>query len=338
MNIDMAWPWLLLALPLPLLVARWMPAAERSVGNRLRLPFYAALQARLAHQGGGHSGGNRVRLLLAALAWIMIVLACVRPQFVGEPIALPLEARGLMLAVDISGSMQAEDMLIGNRVASRLATVKALGRDFLARREGDRIGLILFGRQAYLQTPLTFDRATVSTLLGEAAVGLAGKQTAIGDAIGLAVKRLREQPERQRVLILLTDGSNTAGSVDPIKASQLAADSVVKIYTIGVGGQRRGPFGTAAELDEAALQAIAATTGGRYFRARDVQGLADIYALLDELEPVDAGEKSFRPRTELYMWPLALALLLGLLLIVARLMPQPGRNTVVNLEAEREHV
>lgn len=335
MNIEIAWPWLLAALPLPLLVARWWPAAPRPVGNRLRLPFYAALDAQLDHQG---ERGSRVRLALAALAWLLLVLACVRPQFVGEPIALPVEGRELMLAVDISGSMEAEDMRLGNRVTDRLTAVKVVGSDFISRREGDRIGLILFGRQAFLQTPLTYDRETVTTLLGEAAVGLAGKETAIGDAIGLAVKRLRERPEGERVLILLTDGSNTAGSVDPLKATQLAAESGVRIYTIGVGGERRGLFGGGTELDEPALRAIADATGGRYFRARDVRGLADIYALLDELEPVEGGEKSFRPRSELYMWPLASALLLGLLLVLARLLPLGRRGTAANLKVESEHV
>ena len=325
MNIEIAWPWLLAALPLPLLAAYLLPAAPTDTGVRLRLPFYAALEQRL---GSATPQRKRLTLLLAALAWTLLVAACSRPQIVGEPIALPVQGRDLMLAVDISGSMQAEDMLVGNRVTDRLTAVKVVGGDFIERREGDRIGLILFGRQAYMQTPLTFDRSTVRTLLNEAAVGLAGKETAIGDAIGLAVKRLRQQPEDDRVLVLMTDGSNTAGSVDPMKAAQLAAETGVRIYTIGVGGERRGLFGGGAELDEPALTAIAKATGGRYFRARDVRGLAQIYAMLDQLEPVDAGEKSFRPRDELYSWPLAAALLLTLLLALAKVLPGvlPGRS------------
>jgi len=317
MNIELAWPWLLAALPLPLLVAWLMPPAPRATGARLRLPFYNALGAGITQ---GDARTNKGRLLLAAIAWILLVLACTRPQFVGEPIALPVQGRDLMLAVDISGSMEAEDMVIGNRVTDRLTAVKVVAGDFIERREGDRIGLILFGRQAYLQTPLTFDRATVKTLLGEAVVGLAGKETAIGDAIGLAVKRLRDQPEDDRVLILLTDGTNTAGTVDPMTATKLAAETGVRIYTIGVGGGRRGFFGGGAELDEAALTRIAKATGGRYFRARDVQGLAKIYQLLDELEPVESGEKSFRPRNELYFWPLSAAFAISLLLALARML------------------
>jgi len=181
------------------------------------------------------------------------------------------------------------------------------------------LGLILFGSQAYLQTPLTFDRLTVSNLLYEAAIGLAGKETAIGDAIGLAIKRLRDQSEEDRVLILLTDGANTAGSVDPKKAADLAAQEKVRVYTIGVGaddmlipslfGARR--VNPSTELDEETLQTIADKTGGRYFRARDTESLNEIYRLLDQLEPVAMDEDTLRPVKELYAWPLAAALLLS---------------------------
>jgi Ca-activated chloride channel family protein len=197
--------------------------------------------------------------------------------------------------------------------------VKLVAGEFVEKREGDRLGLILFGDQAYLQTPLTFDRRTLHILLDEAAIGLAGKATAIGDAIGLAVKRLRGQPERNRVLILLTDGANTAGSVDPLKAADLAANEGVRIYTIGVGADDMmpGPLrllsSGKSQLDEASLQAIAQKTDGRYFRARDTHSLQQIYALLDEIEPVSEDEQSYRPVEELYTWPLALALLFSLL-------------------------
>lgn len=327
-EIELSWPWVLAALPLPLLVAWLWPPAAAQADARLRLPFFDALGDGLTARA---TRPSRLRLLVAALAWLLLVLACARPQFVGEPIALPVQGRDLMMAVDISGSMQVEDMVVGNRVTDRLTAVKVVGGEFIQRREGDRIGLILFGRQAYLQTPLTFDRDTVITLLGEAAVGLAGKETAIGDAIGLAVKRLRDQPEDDRVLVLMTDGANTAGSVEPSKAARLAADNGVRIYTIGVGGERRGFFG-GTELDEPALTAIAEATGGRYFRARDVRGLVQIYQLLDELEPIEVGEKSFRPRSELYAWPLSAALLLTLLLALARLLPT-GRRTASRVGA-----
>ncbi|MFQ5642254.1 MAG: VWA domain-containing protein [Thiogranum sp.] len=318
MNIEFAWPWVFAALPLPLLSVWLLPRAPEQGGAALRMPFYAALQAAL---GTAHSGRSRLRLVLATLAWLLLVTAAARPQFLGEPVQLPVTGRDLLLAVDISGSMEIEDMVLGRRITTRLRAVKAVAGEFIERRKGDRLGLILFGDQAYLQTPLTFDRNTVRTQLDEAAVGLAGKRTAIGDAIGLAVKRLRSEPQENRVLILLTDGASNAGSVEPLRAADIAAAEGVRIYTIGVGADERivqGLFGsqrvTNTELDEQSLISIAEKTGGRYFRARDIEGLQQIYRLLDELEPVSVDQEIFRPVHELYSWPLAAALLLSVLL------------------------
>ena len=321
MNIEFVLPLVFVILPLPLLVAWLLPRAPETTGQALRLPFYQALHTNV---GESRATRSRLRLVLATLAWLLLVGAAARPQVLGEPLQLPVSGRDLLLAVDISGSMEAEDMKLGNRVATRLAAVKYVASDFIERREGDRIGLILFGDQAYLQTPLTFDRKTANVQLREAAIGLAGKRTAIGDAIGLSVKRLRDQPQENRVLILLTDGANTAGSVDPQKAADIAASEGVRIYTIGVGADERvvrGIFGNRRvrndELDEPALIAIAEKTGGRYFRARDIAGLEEIYRLLDKLEPVSVDEETFRPVHELYMWPLGAALLLSVLVALA---------------------
>ncbi len=318
MNIEFAWPWAFAALPLPLLSAWLLPRAPEQTGAALRMPFYAALRGAL---GSTRSARSRLRLWLATLAWLCLVVAAARPQYLGEPVQLPITGRDLLLAVDISGSMEIEDMVLGRKVATRLRAVKAVAGDFIERRKGDRLGLILFGDQAYLQTPLTFDRDTVHTQLDEAAIGLAGKRTAIGDAIGLAVKRLRNQPQENRVLILLTDGTSNAGSVEPLRAADIAAAEGVRIYTIGVGADERivqGLFGsqrvTNTDLDEKTLQAIAEKTGGRYFRARDIRGLQEIYQLLDELEPVSTDQEVFRPVHELYSWPLSVALLLSVLM------------------------
>ncbi|MGD8630629.1 MAG: VWA domain-containing protein [Gammaproteobacteria bacterium] len=330
MTLTLAWPLVLLALPLPLLAVWLLPQAPATAGTALRLPFYNALHAALGERSAAPS---RARLLLAAIGWLLLVIAAARPQFIGEPLQLPVSGRDLLLAVDISGSMETPDMQLGRQVTDRLTAVKAVAGEFIERREGDRLGLILFGEQAYLQTPLTFDRKTVRTLLSEAAIGLAGKSTAIGDAIGLAVKRLRQQPEGNHVLILLTDGANTAGSVDPLKAADLAAAEGLRIYTIGVGAERirvRGLLGTRQvsnnELDEATLTAIAEKTGGRYFRARDIAGLEAIYALLDQLEPASQAAEVYRPVRELYAWPLAGALLISVLLALAASgLTLPGR-------------
>jgi Ca-activated chloride channel homolog len=321
MSIELAWPWALAALPLPLL-ARALPRAARPRRAALQLPFAGALDATRAVAADRPAAW---RLTLATLAWVLLVIAAARPQFIGEALQLPVTGRDLMLAVDISGSMQADDMIIGNQATSRLTAVKAVAGDFIERRQGDRLGLILFGDQAYLQTPLTFDRETVRTQLNEAAIGLAGKRTAIGDAIGLAVKRLRDQPQEDRVLVLLTDGANTAGAVDPLKAAELAKRAGVRIYTIGVGADEmlvQGLFGQQrianTDLDEQSLTAIAGTTGGRYFRARDIKGLQQIYQLLDRIEPVSQEQQTFRPVQELYGWPLGAALLMTLLLALSR--------------------
>jgi Ca-activated chloride channel homolog len=317
MTLQLAHLWALAALPLPLLVWFWLPRAKQANTGALRVPFYAAL----AQGQTAFARARRWPLLLAALAWLLLVLAAARPQWLGEPVPLPMAGRDLMLAVDIPLSMTEEDMVIGGRVVDRLTAVKAVAGDFIERRQGDRIGLILFGQQAYLQTPLTFDRLTARTLLFESAVGLAGRETAIGDAIGLAVKRLRDSPSEERVLVLLTDGTNTAGSIAPLKAAELAAEAGVRIYTIGVGADPRSAIGRGVRrnpLDERTLQTIAQSTGGRYFRTRDVAELQAIYGMLDELEPVQSDQQVFRPVDELFGWPLSAALLLSAVVVGAR--------------------
>jgi Ca-activated chloride channel family protein len=322
--IQLAWPWMFLLLPLPLLPRLWLPPADPAHGAALRMPFLKELarpgeSARLRHR--------QWPLTLATLAWLLIVAASARPQWLGDPVALPVSGRDVVLAVDLSQSMQEKDFQIQGQWVDRLTATKWVAEDFIGRREGDRIGLILFGEQAYLQTPLTFDRQTVWTLLDEAQIGLAGRATAIGDAIGLGVKRLRDKGVGSRVLILLTDGANTAGEVDPLQAAELAAQEGLTIYTIGIGAEEmlvRGLFGTrrvnpSSDLDEETLRAIAEQTGGRYFRARDTAELESIYRLLDELEPVEQDPETFRPVAALFHWPLAGALALIIALLVVKL-------------------
>ncbi len=328
--LEFAWPWLALALPLPLLARLLLSRASEGASLSLRIPFYADVGGRDLD-----TGAQRRRWLAALgfLAWAALIGAAIRPQWIGSAISIPISGRDLLLAVDISGSMETADLFIRGQPATRLQVVKQVAGDFIERRAGDRVGLILFGRRAYLQTPLTFDRQTTRALLEESAIGLAGKETAIGDAIGLAVKRLREEPEQNRVLILLTDGANTAGAVEPLKAADLAAAEGVKIYTIGVGADEmmvQSLFGSrrvnpSADLDESALTAIAEKTGGRYFRARDTRSLMQIYELLDRLEPAAEEEDVLHPPAELYWWPLAVALALSLLIALAgSRRPRPG--------------
>ncbi len=317
-----AWPWLLLAIPLPLLVHLLVPA--RVIDDAaLRVPWGERLQ-RVAGSGAIATRPRGLPWLLL-IAWCLLCIAAARPQQLGPAIAPPQAGRDLMLAVDLSASMGEEDMTLGGRAVDRLTAAKAVLADFLDRRVGDRVGLVVFGERAYALTPLTLDRASVRQQLADSVVGLAGRATAIGDAIALSIKRLQKQPAGHRVLILLTDGVNTAGMLEPEKAAQIARDNGVRIHAIAFGGDGGGlsVFGfqlptSGDEVDEAGLQRIAALTGGRFFRARDTDALAGIYAEIDTLEPVQRQGQAVRPRIERYPLPLACALLLGLLAVLLR--------------------
>jgi Ca-activated chloride channel family protein len=315
------WWWLLLLLPLPWLLRRAAKPEPLERGAALAVPSASPL-AGLVDATPGIAGRRRLPAVLLWVTWGLVLLAAARPQHIGEPLALPVSGRDLLLAVDLSGSMEEQDFELRGNWVDRLTATKAVANEFIENRIGDRLGLILFGREAYLQTPLTFDRETVRILLNESIIGLAGKETAIGDAIGLAIRTLDDAgvEDSRRVLILMTDGANTAGEVDPLKAAELAAQRSMLIYTIGIGADQmtvRTLFGVrqinpSADLDEATLAAIAEMTGGRYFRARDTAELAEIYALLDELEPAETDAAGYRPVTELFYWPLGLAVLLAL--------------------------
>ncbi|MEA3348850.1 MAG: VWA domain-containing protein [Pseudomonadota bacterium] len=321
--IEFVWVKFFLILPLPLLVYLLLPQARSTSGRALKIPFFQELENLRQTSNGKNSNWLR---LLAVIAWILLVCAAARPQWIGEPLSMPISGRDLLLAVDISGSMQAKDMEINRKPVDRLTMIKKVAGEFIERRQGDRIGLILFGTRAYLQAPLSLDRKTVNQLLQEALIGIAGEKTAIGDALGLAVKRLLQRPGERKVLILLTDGANTAGAINPLKAAELAKEGKLSIYTIGVGADRmmvKSFFGNrlvnpSADLDEKTLQKIAELTGGRYFRAREKKDLEKIYALLDKLEPVLSEDQALRPIRELFYWPLSGALLLAFLLLIMR--------------------
>lgn len=337
--LNFIWPWVFWFSPLPWLVYRFAPKVTREEAP-LFVPFYNEL-AEVVQQRSDDSRARLAGVLMLSFIWLLLLLAASRPQWIGDPVALPVSGRDLMLAVDISGSMAQEDMVMGGQPVARITMVKEVVNDFIERRQGDRIGLLLFGTEPYMQAPLTFDRKTVKTLFNEARLGFAGKQTSLGDAIGLAVKRLKERPTGSRILILLTDGRNTAGNVEPLQAAKLAAQTGVKIYTIGVGagemvvrsffgGERR--VNPSADLDEDTLQKIADLTNGRYFRARNNDELQEIYHLIDKLEPVEQESEQYRPVKALFYWPLAGALglsfalaLLPLLLALLRKI-RPGRS------------
>jgi Ca-activated chloride channel family protein len=325
----LAWWWMLLLLPVPWLLRHWLGRQKLDRGAALDVPPASPLAELVDSRPAGRKSTWSAAILW--VVWTLVVIATARPQHVGEPLALPISGRDLLLAVDLSGSMEEQDFVLHGSPVDRLTATKAVAEQFIEERVGDRVGLILFGRQAYLQAPLTFDRETVRTFLLESAIGLAGKETAIGDAIGLAIRTLEDAgvEDGRRVLILLTDGANTAGEVDPLKAASLAAERSMVIYTIGVGADSmtvRTLFGErqinpSADLDETTLAKIAELTNGRYFRARDTEELAQIYAILDALEPAESDEAGFRPITELFYWPLAMAVIVVLMAALARVVP-----------------
>jgi len=336
-------PLIFLLLPAPWLVYRFArPSAQQNAA--LYMPFYQRLP--LAEHSA-QKGTGWLSLALLCLCWVLLITASAQPNWLGEKVSLPANGRNLMLAVDISGSMQVEDMTLGDRRVNRLQVVKKVVGEFVQLREGDRLGLILFGTQAYLQTPLTFDRSSLHKLLLEAQIGFAGEKTAIGDAIGLAIKRLQGNREDSRVLILLTDGANTSGEVPPKQAAELAKEAGVKIYTIGMGAEEMitgGLFGTgfgarkqnpSADLDEETLQLIADSTGGRYFRAKNSSELTQIYAELDKLEAIEQESVSYRPRKSLFHYLLgAVSLVLALWFLATQLrtrLASVGRKPALNV-------
>ncbi|MBW4933668.1 vWA domain-containing protein [Marinobacter sp. F4206] len=321
--LTLAYPWLLLLAVIPLLL-QW----RRPVGHSVDAPVLPVGHW-LSELPGVSRRGSATPLWQKALLfviWLLLVVAVARPQHVGEQVQLPVSGRDLMLVVDISPSMDEQDMIIQGRSINRLQAVKVVLDDFVTRRKGDRLGLILFGTQPYVQVPLTFDLETVRTLMRESGLGMAGRATAIGDAVGLAIKRLRDRPQDQRVVILLTDGANTAGEITPDKATEIAEAAGVRLYTIGIGAEsmvQRGFLGSrrvnpSRDLDEALLTRMAEQTGGRYFRARSLPELEMIYESINQLEPIELEGKFYRPVTELFVWPAGAAAVLWMTLLMLR--------------------
>ena len=329
--ISLAYPWALLLVVLPLLLILRKQKSEPVDAPVIPVGHWLADMPGVSAQGRTNPWWRK---LLILAAWLCLVVALARPQHVGEQVQMPITGRDLMLVVDISPSMEEQDMVLRGRSINRLQAVKRVLNDFIDQREGDRLGLILFGTEPYVQAPLTFDRETVRTLLLESGLGMAGRATAIGDAVGLAVKRLRDRPQDQRVAIMLTDGANTAGEISPDKATDIAAAAGVRLYTIGIGAEsviQRGLLGTrrvnpSRDLDEELLNRMAEQTGGRYFRARSLPELEMIYDSINQLEPIEQEGQFFRPVTELYVWPAGFAILIWLLLIASRVANSRSRS------------
>ena len=315
--------WLLL---LPLVVYFMFPAIKKTYGDALKVPFLADIKQIQSVSGKGISFKpavfSAIKIFLLALVWVLMVLALCRPQWVGKPIPVKNEGREILLVVDISNSMSEEDFQYKNKMYSRLTAVKNVIDNFIDKRTSDRIGLVLFGTQAYLQAPLTYDKQSVKEILWNADAGMAGNSTSIGDAVGVALKNLAEsegKPEN-KVIILLTDGENNDGSLSLPQAIALAKEEGVKIYTIGAGSDSENFFGglfsipVNTGLDEESLQALAAETKGNYFRAKDVNSLFQIYNEIDKLEPMTSEGRYVQEVKELYPYAAAMALILFMIL------------------------
>ncbi|MFJ3007129.1 vWA domain-containing protein [Pseudomonas fluorescens] len=305
---QLDYPWLLLLLPLPWLTYRYLPAYQEA-RSAVRVPFFGAMSRAVGETpsrvGNRH---NRWQLLLNLLVWTLILLAAARPVFVEKPIERQQPVRDLMLAIDISQSMETEDFTNADgQKINRLAAVKQVVQGFINKRKDDRIGLIVFGSGAYPQAPLTLDHASLSLLLADTGIGMAGPNTAIGDAIGLSLKLLDKAHEQQKVLILLTDGNDTSSAITPDHAAEMAANKGVVIHTIGIGDPTASGE---AQVNLHGLQQIAQTTGGQFFRAEDRTALDQVYSTLDRLTPHQVKTLSHQPQRELFHWPLGAALAL----------------------------
>lgn len=307
---EFDYPWAFLALVLPLIAWRALPAYRKRFES-VRVPAFERVAAATGQQpsrGGVVLRRNLFQWLVAPLTWLLLVTALARPQYVEPPLIKTEAARDLMLAVDLSGSMETTDMTDpdGGRI-SRLETVKQVLDDFIDRREADRIGIVVFGTQAFVQTPFTTDHDLLHTLLDQVQPRMAGPQTMIGDAIGTAVKAFENSTARDKVAILLTDGNDTDSKVPPKKAAEIAADDDVTIYTVAVGDPTT--VGE-AQMDMETLDTIASTTGGSAFRADDRDQLEEIYRQIDALTPEQIDSISYRPTRPLFHWPVGGALLL----------------------------
>ena len=327
--LEFASPWLFVLLPVPILAWRLLPPYRVRQAS-IQVPFFerlAAATGQTPQRGAVVLQRRAVQMIAASVIWLLLVAALARPQWVGDPVTREVSARDLILAIDISGSMDQRDFRTAEgQTLTRLDGVKRVIADFIARRRGDRVALIVFGTRAYVQVPFTRDLQTTRQLLDQTAVGMAGQQTAIGDTIGLAIKTFSKSLATQKLLILLTDGNDTASRVPPEHAADIARQNDVAVYTIGVGdpaaaGENR--------VDLGVLQAVAATTGGHSFRAEDGAQLEAIYADIDRLAPAKLQTLSWRPKLPLFQWPLGAAVIIGLVLWAALLLGSEGRRRAV---------
>lgn len=310
-------PWMFVLAPAPILAWLLLPPYKERLAS-VRLPFFERLaeaSGRRPERGAVVLRRNWLQWIVAPLVWLLVVAALARPQWVEPPIEKIESARDLLLAIDVSQSMEARDFRTPDgRVVDRLEAAQLVLDDFIARRKGDRLGLIVFGGGAYLQVPLTLDHDAMRLMLAETRIGMAGPQTMIGDAIGLGIKLLETSEAPQKVLILMTDGNDTGSRIPPDKAASIAAERGITVYTIAIGDPSRG----GEKVDLAALGRIASRTGGKAYLAANHEQLEGVYRELDTIQAQDFKSISFRPKRSLFHWPLgaAMALLVGFYVVM----------------------
>lgn len=314
-------PLILLALPLPL-VFLWRALKARPA-DAPRLP--PALAAAMGAATGATARRPALVHGLLVLAWLLLVAGAAQPKIATGQAVTPASGRALELVIDLSGSMERRDFVLDGKASDRLSAVKAVASAFIEKRQGDRIGLVLFGDEAFSASPVSFDRSAVIHALNESAIGMAGRTTAIGEALGLAIVKLRDDPAAQRAVVLLSDGTNNSGSVEPEDAARLARDNGIRIHAIGLGSVRQAddgsPLDPSADLDEATLKAVSDISGGQFFRARTLEELAAAYESIDRMEAAQAAAPPFVPERDLT----ALAAI-GFILFMALAMAPLGRR------------
>lgn len=310
--IQFAWPWIFLLAPLPLLLR--INGRQNKTSIRIPPDLELALNAAEARRPGIF----KRHMILPWLAWFLLLLALAQPWIPGKSTVQPVSGRAMALAVDVSASMERRDFTLDGEQSDRLSIVKRVAHEFVTARKGDRMSLVLYGKTAFIASPLTFDLRAIASILDSAGIGIAGRSTAIGDAIGLAIRTLRNDPATNKAIVLLSDGTNNAGSVEPESAAELARSLNIRIHTIALGsedGQISG-YATAqsADLDETTLKSVADIAGGEFFRAKTTDDLQSVYRAIDQLETADVEAPPVILKHDLHSWPLY-ALLVVLLFI-----------------------
>ena len=323
-QIEFVWPWVFVLLPLPWFINRFVKPVQKRHSPLLAPHIVRRIQNNLPKENLVEVNQTLHRIPYLALAiWLTILIAVARPTTYVDATPFEVSGKEMVLAVDLSDSMRKQDMYLNGQDVDRLTAVKSVISEFIEQRKGDRIGLVVFGSQAFLQSPLTYDLTTLNILLNESEIGMAGSNTAIGDAIGLTLKHFQQKKLGNQshiaVLILLTDGSNTAGVVEPVEAANKAQQMGLKIYTVGVGKVKSRVgldrfLTNKSDMDIDTLTNIAERTGGQFFQANDTKQLSQIYKEINKLESVNHEIYSYRLRSEYFYWPLSIAFLLSLVL------------------------